>query len=545
MKQGEKRTYCSVFLLFSVVITTIYQGYWQLSLLSLILLGGVCVLSPSLISYIIFSISMIAVLESSSLFFSYGFDTHSPIAISQEIINSGWPVNILYSWGDANTPLLHFHGAVTSLVTGLPLVPSPSRSVLTGTVLSIIYVITMILVAGSISHRLWSKKYRLIGILPVLFWTPLYLQKAAFRRQSIAFALFGTLVLILYFEESFKRTVLTTLLVVSIVLSHHVTSVLVILYLTFNKLSKLIESNKKRSLGEISVSLIALSGVLFVVWSLFATSELEIIVAILANSLLMTTEIQPPNETTFTFYTFIQSTLSRWTYQLVIGAGIATGFVTHIKQEYTNPYKLPFLFGIFIAISSLSLWFGKFFNAYRIISFFVISCASAGIIGYKDVIKYKSIKYRIHVEPVLKTTAIALLILSMVMIPVPEVSENNRLDEGIYDEEFSPELYAFSEFYQSNSMQKPVIADKKVMEVVTPIGQAQIHTDTSAIRSHQIPPDKVALLSSTRNSVVYSGLSGGGLRSFATINMSSEDIAQFRQSNDVIYQSGEYSLYSS
>jgi len=485
----------------------------------------------------------------------FGYDSHASALITKLIVNSGWPISGTYlPGGFQQTPLLHFHTALASSITGLSIFPDKSPQLLITHLIPMVYVASAIafsycivrlyITTGSNSNDVNIPN--LVFLVPVLFWIPLFDWKTAYRRQSIGIVLFVcSLFLVLKFIESRDKmfSVIGAMTLISMVIAHHLTTLMAAWTLVFILAAVYLSDRKDVNRSQIWV-VIVLFGVTITSWYIASGYGIsEILLGIIVRNLELlgrlgqTTE-SVPNEINPSMLTVFRTFYSKWLYHLILGGAI---FFLAVNKYYSdNEIELfdifSLMFGSFIAIAAaFSLPF-TFLDSYRLMTFFTVICGFAAL---KSIVAFSSRT----TWPITRIFMGVLIILSATMIPPHAVSQTEpNYEGGEKSERFSQEQYAVAEFIDYFGTSDRIIGDQHTQEIVARTAQLPVKSDPSAIENGTVPMNAYIILAK-RNNQLYWGKSytkSGTYYNKVKFNNASQTLSK---NNNLIYSTGNESVY--
>lgn len=472
----------------------------------------------------------------------WGFDSHSPARLAKEFTRSQWPQSdVLVSFGDPSTPLLHAHVALVYRVTGLPIIPNVEPSLLSSALLPLVYVGAGISIIA-VPARRFSVRNRtptVIALLPVTLWMPMYAQKTALRRHSLSVVLFGLLVAGMYLYHETGRTTYLNIVIVAGVLTpmaHILSSVFVILTLTIATAFYLNSGDTVSQPARIApfAGLLLLVGLTSVSWFFFQQRSGRFVIGALFNIYQTLTSYATPgnpvaveSDISYSLYRIVRTHLAKWIYAGLVGTAIT---VSTLLDRDSFWERFVFGYGCIIGVSAVVAWFVPSLDPYRMMTFLMMLGGwVAGVGAWKST----------SLKPVPNGTAtvfvLILAVLAAATVPIHAVStEPPEYNDGVYNERFSPQVYAVSDFVGSN-VDGAVVGDVAVAEVVIPIDQ------TSVILK---PPgdSRRPIVLADWNREIYTYRSGFGKFGFLDL---SDSWASTTEGRNSIYTNGEYSVYDS
>lgn len=480
----------------------------------------------------------------------YGFDTHSPAAISEWLSRPGthWPnVNILVSWGDISTPLLHIYTVMIHLITELSILPTTQSQVLVSALLPIAFTTLSLVFAGlTIRRRERVQRSNLVlSLVPLIFWIPLYWKKTAFRRQSLGILLFAFVVFCLFRMRSSRQfRSLAVVALFALTVTHHLTMAVVMIFSVVLTVVPMILSkglqNVKSDVNNLVIGFPILAIVAFVSWNILYGQNASLFSGLLALLLSDGHSALAASGESARRWEFIQETVARWGYQTIVGVGIAAGAVEMILQRRSDNWLLGiFGFGVVCGTFAGLAYFSSLFSSYRIMTFFTI--AGAGLL----IPNIRRITYRLpkRISPDQTTVAVVLAIvfLSALMFPVGLISgQTGYSATGEYSERFDNQIYAVTDYLSGDNI--TVIGDKVVMEILIPMAQTPVETRMDIVRGERPIPDESVVVLGNRNRYTYIGLSGAG-NSFQRLDMN-QRYTDLIQTKNVVYDNGNYHVLS-
>lgn len=485
---------------------------------------------------------LIMVLPRASFNHLYGFDTHSPAILSREILRSGWPVqNLQLSWGYSGTPLLHIHAAITSIVSGLPLVPSVRSEPVVSAILPIVYVSVTLLFVYCLSRR--NTTTPVAATVPLLFWIPFYLWKIPFSRQSIGILLFilGAWTIYRLFDSDDSRYVaIFAITAVAITVSHHLSAAFLWSLLFTATISAWL-LNKKLLEGRFPVPLVFMT-VVFLVWYVIAEIQQGRFVLILASILKNITSIGnttslpvwlAQHQIDYSLQFHIKKAYSLWIYQVLLAAPIILVSLLQLRNRTSSVEVFTtLLFGAIAGGLALIAMVAPVLDVARLMTYFVVFGGWTSISCLNQLVDNQ---YKKGVSILMS----CLIILGGIMMPLYPVStaSPNYEKMGQKDEKFDEEIYVTSKWVGEYTT-SPIYADSLVQEVMIPFLQRDVQTGYSDLVLKNTTNGRLVILSD-RNNHIYFGHFGG-----RTVIINSDPVLDATLDNKKLYSNGDNEVYS-
>lgn len=442
----------------------------------------------------------------------YGRDSHSAALIAQLIQVGKWPIpaDTMLAWGFSQTPLLHIHTAILGTITGLSIVPSISGQPLISQYLPLIYLSFALLLSYLIGRKVANTpSTAVLGVLLVLFWTPMFEFRSGFRRSTIVLPIFATVVLILAIERfsNHRRVaIVVPLCSLAIVLGHHLTAILFMLFGAGAFMAGNYKSTLGRNLQRSSVTLLVVTGFFFLVWNVVAGYGAEPLSIVVLSSLNITADVPTPVQVTNGgIVDFLTNVAYPWLFCALIGGGLISGL--YLKREVPkNRITVAItLFGVLLAPVAFVAWQTFPINYTRMLTYFVVIAAPVAVVLILEQMQ------EFHIQ----TRWVVIFFFCLLMIPAavtvsPHIVSDSppAYERGETSQRFSDSLYATADFADRYVYSRMVGAGN-VQEVVIPLSQTQVSTGYAAVTNRSVPDGAVVALQA-HNSKIYKGPYGSG-----------------------------------
>lgn len=496
-------------------------------------------------SFISTAVLLVMALPQASFNTLYGFDTHSPSIVAQEILQSGWPIlNIELSWGYTGTPLLHIHAGMVSLISGLPLIPSVGSQVLVGSLLPIIYVLCTLLFTYALARRYTDSK--ILAIAPLLFWVPFYIWKVPFSRQSLGIVLFmmGVWAVHRTFQNQSRRLAgLLVLTSTAIVTAHHLSAAFLWFFLAAAVLATRLSQDKKYRPQLIKPLLIMT--LVFVLW--FALAELQggrfviIVVSIFSKLSVISGPTVIPDwllryQIEYSQLFRVKKIYSLWTFQVLLAVPILALSVVQVRRkELSANILVTLFFGAIAGGLAVVAMLAPVLDVARSMTYFVVA---GGWISIKCWRKFDGILSRTRQHQLASGVVAACIILGVIMMPVYAISSAspNYEDMGQKDEKFTDEAYASITWVNTHTT-GTVFGDSLVQEAMIPLTQREVEAGFSELVVNGSSGNKPVVIAE-RNQYIYFGSFQG-----ETIIIDSKPIQNSVRDSGKPYTNGDYEVY--
>lgn len=432
----------------------------------------------------------------------FGYDSHSAAKIAQSVQRDGWPVSdLIYAWGFPDTPLIHFHAAMVSTLTGIPVFPRVGPHLLVTSLLPFLYV-GVVLVSVYALARSYSPGSRSMlltaAVLTVGLYLPLYDKKIAFRRHSLALALFSIAILLLFVyneRRDIRYAGLFLLVTFAITATHHLTSVifagLLVVYVALNGLSvrraRLSQLRTRKSFALFAM----VCGVLWYVIAGYGGELVLLAAQRFVNSVLWTASVSVPNETTGPFVVNWRGFYAPWLYQALPAGSILAGWYLRMRSvETTFWHSFTVIVGVLVAaIGVVSIPF-VFVNSFRVFLFYMVVGAWIAPFSLRDLADY----FGVSTDAAVRVFVVLLVILSISMIPPYLVADTELNRHNVRSERFDTSLYAASWFISTHGDKSYIVGDTAVREVAEPTTQLQVYTEYPQIRNATVTGDSYVVI---------------------------------------------------
>lgn len=449
----------------------------------------------------------------------FGYDSHSAAMIARSVQSDGWPISdVLFAWGFPGTPLLHFHAALVSTLTGLPIYPHVSPRPLVTSLLPFVYVGT-VLASIAVFARAYTKRSRsckshsmtvTAAVLTVGLYLPLYDKKIAFRRHSLALALFAIAFLLFYqYVERRDRRLSGLLLVFSIclVITHHLTSVMFTVLLGIYAMLYFITYSRSGSnyvsKGTTIVVFVVSWGF---IWYLIAGYGGELVLAAVFRTfsgIFLTDPLTVPREISIPFMTSWRNFYSPWLYQILPAGLITAGWFLRKKVSETDFWlSYTFMVGGFTAAFAVSMIGLVYMNSFRLILLYMVIggwIAPFVIWDLEDT-------YNISGSHLMRVFVLGLLLFSISMIPPHLVADTEPTQQSVRSERFDTSLYATAWFLHHHRDESVIVGDTAVREILQPTTQLPVRTRYRQIENTEVPERSYVVLRD-KNRYLYWGKS--------------------------------------
>lgn len=451
----------------------------------------------------------------------YGRDTHSVARSAAYVYNSGWPIadNLLLSWGATYTPGIHIQVAVSSFVTGLPMLPSTQPRLLISAILPLVFTGVTVSFAYLLARE-YMPGAQITDLLAVIFWIPLFYRKTPLRRHSLGTALLMiTLYLGYKYYNTNERVHLLGLIGVSaaLIITHHLSTVFAIVILSLFLISTRVKSG-------VYIPIVISAGV--AIWYLFLEFGLEQVVRVLTVAIVPTTfgvvnnQIQPTLLSSLRFGLW-------FIYPGLLAIGI---IITVVNKKSKNvpldDLILPLAAGVIFAPLSIVAWQSGLVAPDRVLTAWILIGAPTAAMAFRQ---WRSAAY--------KTVLCALLVISMMMVPLHVVDDSPPKYHDLQDSQrHSQQMYAASEWaeYSTNS----IVADGNMYELVSPLSQRRVITSPQTIVDAEVPDGQLVMLRDANSDRYFGPVSG------SFVNTDPDDLwKRYGKSSNKIYENGRVRTY--
>ena len=450
----------------------------------------------------------------------YGRDATFDSFMSHRLQNYTWPFTdtSIPKSGYSDTPIIHFHAFLTNQITTIPILPDMEGQFLITALLPILYVSITILFVYVISRRITTPELSAYGVATVIFWTPLYGQKIAFRRQSagILFFAISAFLLYLYVYDREKRCRYLLLLLGGVsIATHHVSSVLIISLVC---LVFYMEANSRNINTWVPAILISTFLVYYLllefgftiiirpVFTMFSTDKISSLIPILFGISESAGQIPTDYSVQRTEYQILTKFVGNWVYQLLLSIGIISTLLAFRdpKNEKLRKYnrwtRVVFYWGAILAIVGFTSYLTGSFAYDRVFTFFVILGGPIAVVGYQKM------GYSLtSSKSTIRTLLLVLFILGVLNVPFHYLSgEQPNYEGGISSQQFGPEMYAVGEFVAINANSQRHIGDENTAQSVSIKTARNLENRPDPALDGSIPPDSIVIMSS-QNEYIYRG----------------------------------------
>jgi hypothetical protein len=319
-------------------------------------------------------------------------------------------------------------------------------------------------------------------------------------------------------------------------MAHILSSVFVILTITIATAFYLNSGDNVSRPARIApfAGLLLLVGLTSVSWFLFQQRSGRFVIGALFNIYQTLTSYATPgnpvaveSDISYSLYRIVRTHLAKWIYAGLVGTAIT---VSTLLDRDSFWQRFVFGYGCIIGVSAVVAWFVPSLDPYRMMTFLMMLGGwVAGVGAWKST----------GLKPVPNGTAtvfvLILAVLAAATVPIHAVStEPPEYNDGVYNERFSPQVYAVSDFVGSN-VDGAVVGDIAVAEVVIPIDQTPVILK---------PPgdSRRPIVLADWNREIYRYRSGFGRFGFLDL---SDSWASTTEGRNSIYTNGEYSVYDS
>jgi uncharacterized membrane protein len=459
----------------------------------------------------------------------YGRDSHRAAAGALQIMAQGWPTS---GFAFTSTPLLHFHAALASIVTDLPIYPTTEPKILVTALLPIFYLGTTLLFIYISMRRMQLEVHDKIKpgyILPVLFWFPLMKFHSGFRRESIAIV-FASAIIYLMYSGSFtwKRKFLFILFSFAIIVAHHFSSAATLLFVVTMVLLDRIRRTQSQA-----EKLTIFFSISFLSWYIVGGAGGSYIVGVIAGitpqvgDKLLKNEIQEP------LFVIYQSFISLWLYQLLIGLCIVGGFMYSQYIKNIKYFEYSILYGVVMGCAAVVAWLGAPLAFNRILSFFVIA---SGILAPLGIHLFSQRILKANPKVVVRVFTFIILLLGVSMIPLHTISSAPpKYTDGQVSQRFNPAIYSASSFAGNYLHKKSYIGTLNIWGIIAVDTKSRVHSRLPMIERASVPTNAAVFLQ-TRNEKLY--VSKRGKVNPDNLNH------RFSEDNNGIYTNGDITIYS-
>lgn len=457
----------------------------------------------------------------------YGRDSHRAAFGALSIIRNGWTTQ---SIAFAQTPLIHIHTAIVSIITNFPIYPSTEPRPLITSYLPIIYLISTFLFITSMISRFKEEVADLtwaVYLFPVIFWIPLVKFHSGFRRQSMAILFFAAAIYLLYNSYRTRRwACVFFVFAVATVIAHHLTIALLLIFGTI-----LLTINKTRGVRNNTGILLLITVVFFCFWYIVEGLGGEIIFGVFVGIGTETADPELTNVVEPSLFNFYQSFLSHWLYQFIIGLCIFLGILYNDSNENTSYHTQAFLFGLFVGLISVgSFVIGLSVDYNRILSFFIISCgwiAPAGLYFFSK-------NYFEDAAPILlRIATILVVIIGVSMIPIHVVSSQPPdYTGGESTQRFEKLSYPAVEFVGGYMSKDRYMATLNLWGMISVETSEQVRSEPTSLINGSVQNES-ALVFTNWNKHLYT-------TKIANINPNMNDV---NKQNEKVYSNGRVYVY--
>ncbi len=471
---------------------------------------------------------------------------------SKLILEHGWPLQRNPFRGFPETPLVHFHGAILSVITDLPIFPSVSGSILVSYLLPIFYVSISISILYIYSlYILRSSTIASLSIGATLVWLPLFETKLTFARQSLGFVLFVVFVYSFLKSDEQRHRLLSIFIGVLSIMAHHFVSLAIGgLVIGFWIASKLFSAKTWPQ-----TSLLILLPISFISWFVLfegASSSISSLISTFGAfqfvDVASKTTSSPPKTLTIStsFVVLILGFFSYIIYQLLLAGPITYSSIFGNIEEKRIELVGIFLFGAFTAAVSA---FGFFTGAIAItrpmtlftvvalpLAFYVVD--NSGITTPNDnLIKRFSTYDQIPWRSICYFCLILFVSLSFFSGYVIDADVDPRYEVGKTDQRFGAELYSNADFTKKyRSQTTHVIGDLSVVEVFGSWGKFGEISSGYIFTDRQYPTDTLIVIRNSNYDYYF-----GNSKTYGYIEISLPK--SFSNDKNRIYSSGSTHIY--
>lgn len=501
------------------------------------------------------ALSMVFLFPGASFQLPYGRDSNVAAYISNQVALTGWPpTGVDIGRGFAETPVLHFLAVITGSVTSLPIQPSLGTPSI-ATLLPALLLLTAIGIVWAIAYPLARRRSIPVGfnVLPFILFVPLYMQKASFRRQTLA-AVFFTLTVYgvyRYYEQADRRFLFSFALLSGsiLVLTHHVASFFVIVFLATGFI---VTKNSMPLVHASRVTHVAMiTGIVLVTWQVIESYGGEFVAGVLLHSLRSIGDAAiapttggsagPPNSNIpivdRSLIDVIRYRITVAIFVVVLAVGV---LIDGIQDRHSMPHVT--LHSIAFFGVSLPIIFVMFFvgvgTVERLLTYLVMAIAPITIGSYLQVSKRAELPPRRTVVGVL----LMLLVLAILMVPPFYVTAMEpNYEGGEHSQRFEEPEYRSVRYIASHgALSNTVYADESIKELA--LVKVELDTTTGHelfLREPVLAPRNGYVILHDRNEDLYFGTSQDG---WLQINPP-RPFAALDESGNTIYSNGPVTIY--
>ena len=542
MKRTSKQSIILSAVLFLVCVFSIRHLYTVPLILSFLLLGGIAITRQSRSSTLGLVVSLLLLYPLPSWGWLIGRDTHFAAQLSHRLLTATWPISPgEIQRGFIQTPGIHFSSAILSRITGLPIIPKSSETLLVTAILPIVYLGITVLFGWVLIRDYTNKSWTasaMTAILVIGLWSKLLRFNSAFHRVSLAMAVFAVFTYCLYRgtnQRGWRWIRILSFFV--IVVSHHFASVMA---LGLAIVTKIVDNYaprvRKTRRSPLSANGIIIFCTLFFMWQFIVSLGGAFVVR---NAFSIGQSVSPPTPDSWpivsrSLYSSYQLKLSGWLYNAILGLPIFAAIVLELKkrERIRRWDAVGLLFGVFVAGFAIISTGAFALNYDRILTYFVVAA------GWLAPLKLTNIKTIQWTRKYVSGVFVILLILVAISGVQPHVLGGDvRYEEGIKTEQFDAEMYATAEWINSYNNHQ-LLGDMNTQEVVTSktgmwvaMGPRQVLSSNIRAGYHMIHHD--------RNNRLYFGQTKYGSTNLLTDNLE----VNLNRRNSVIYTTNKTSIY--
>lgn len=507
---------------------------------------------------------------------AYGNDTLDVATVTKIVLESGWPVQGYSLSGFTQTPILHIYTAITSLITGVPIVPGADGKLLVTFLLPLIF-------SGLVLATIWvvlrayagTRELATYGMFSVLMWFPLFQFTTALRRGAAGLLIFSLVFCCLYIFYQRQNVQILPLLGVFLLVSpatHHFASMVIsIITLLFaaavyyrGKQSRTERYTKALLIVAFAApTLTVLYQFLAGFGSEYTLGIFQLVVNQVVNILPVEevlelisgwkdagtvgttgggqpggSETPPPeisNGGTLEVITDIGLvTLLRriavWVYAGTLGGFLTLSVVKDAANRQIDPWlAVTFIFGVGMAIGSIGAWTSLVIKPIRVMNYFVIAGGGIAAIEFTRRVHYGSIR---------KGVLLSLLVVGAITVPPHYVSSMEpTYQDGQYSQRFEGDVYASADFVEKADA--TMFGDIHAQQVVANQVQRPIYGGGPAIDKQDVSDDELVILTGKRNDILISQYQSGIRRAYI-----SSMYERFDSNNSRVYSNGEVAIWA-
>jgi len=552
MQDWRKATHAISFLLTAVLVLSLRGERFSLIVGSVVMLLAVSLLFRSRVAVSGLIIGGIFWYPSAQWGWLVGRDTHSAANTARLVRDVGWPApSGVVATDFVSTPLVHLSAAVTSVVSGLDIMPGVRGKILVTAVLPIVYLGVAYLIVYCLARRYAEHVGRgnaTFAMVSITLWTHTYYIRSAFRRPSIAIVVFTVAVF------SYHRLIRTRqarwlalggLSTGALILAHHFASVL---FVALAVIGTIVIAVTRLAIpfgvsGRFSVKsagMLSILGAVFLSsWYVFSNRGSQGVLFIAFNAQSAGGAVKSyPNSLTPTFFDLFARTYSKFLFCAVLSIPILSYVIIKLKdREIPRLGLIVTAWGVIIAgVAGVSLFTSLELGTGRILSYFVVAGAAMSLPALDEVFSQSRINSS-HVQVII---ILCLVILSMIAIPPSSISDTET-DLARYpsDQRYGSSFYATAEFIQYVPNNTTLVGDADTAELTEPVTNRRVSYSTLPYQNSTVERDSVVVYRDL-NERTYTGRLEGSFRTLRTLPDGAERLGA---NVSKIYATGNESVY--